>query len=146
MRIIRSFIRDCSGFSAVEFALTAPIYAAVMMVIVDSHEVISNMFDMKQAVKAGEAYVLEGGTDVAEAKDVVLDAWPDRGEESSVDVTKECSCAGVANSCTALCTSGTELPQMSIRIDATSAIMPPAYSLFQGDPYILNAGAVIRVR
>jgi Flp pilus assembly protein TadG len=146
MTLIKRFLKDCRAMSAVEFALTAPLYAGVMLFIVDTHEVVSQMFDMKQAVKAGEAYILGGGTDTVEAKEVVLDAWPERGEASTVDVTKECSCGGVANSCSAICTGGTSIPEMSYKIGATLAISPPAYSLFQGTPLILSSGAVIRVR
>jgi hypothetical protein len=146
MTLVKRFLKDCRAMSAVEFALTAPLYAGLMLFIVDTHEVVGQMFDMKQAVKAGEAYVLGGGTDTMEAKAVVLDAWPKRAEISTVDVTKECSCGGAANSCSTVCTGGTSIPEMSYKIDAASAISPPAYSLFQGDPFMLKSEAVIRVR
>jgi Flp pilus assembly protein TadG len=121
MKLFRPFARDCKGTSAVEFALGAPMLALVLVGVATGWNVGGQVLQMRNAVKVGASYFIQGGSDLDGAKSAVTAAWEHRPEDATVDVTRQCLCGDVMSVCTDMCTSTLSLPNMSIRIKATSA-------------------------
>lgn len=92
---LRRFWRDRSAGPALEFALTAPILATLIMGIVAVGFEASARIDVREAVRAGAHVVMSGVDDTTAIEQAVFAALGDSSEGYAVDVTERFECAGV---------------------------------------------------
>lgn len=118
-RRLLSLIRDRRGVSAVEFALTAPIVAGLMLFAWDGWQAAAAQMKLRNALQAGAEYVMTGQADDSTARSVVLNAWGGKPSNSSASVTRACKCGTTANVCTGLCPSTTTPPSVYVTLTAS---------------------------
>jgi Flp pilus assembly protein TadG len=133
------FRRDDRGVAAVEFAFVGAILCVVMGGMLSAWSAVTAVTDLKSAVKAGAAYVMNGGTDDAQTQAISLAAWARRPSDGAVSVTRACTCAGAGHACTTLCGDGS-VPMSFVTIRASTA----ADGIFAQFP--LHEQQVVRVR
>src|SRR3954453_10061851 len=109
MMSLRPFFRNAEGTSAVEFALGAPMLAIIVVGIASSWSVGKQVLEMRNAVKVGSTYFIQGGTDVDGAKNAVTAAWEHRPDGATVNVTRQCTCGTTVATCTDICTATTTI-------------------------------------
>lgn len=119
--ILRAFARDRSGASAVEFALISPVLAITLLGIAEIGQVAYQRTDMHGALRSGGQYVLNGGRDLAVAREIVVRSWTAMPEGAIVDVTRFCLCSNVAHACNSPC-SGGSVPEAYISINAHATL------------------------
>jgi Flp pilus assembly protein TadG len=146
MNTLRRFIRHNGGVSAVEFAFIAPMLLVVLAGIVTGWTYSNQLMKMRTAVKSGANYVLQGGVDLDAAKSAVLMSWSSKPADASVQVTRQCSCAGTVSDCSVVCTGSGAIPNMSVIITATGSVDMPLYNLFATQKVVANRQETIRVR
>ena len=100
------FAQDRSGVAAVEFAMVAPVLAAILVGIAGVAPFVQTNNTIHDALTAGSRYVMAGGTDPTAIQSVTYSAWPNHGNSDSVSVSQYCTCATLQGSCTALCPDG----------------------------------------
>ena len=101
--MIARFRKDGSGATAVEFALIAPVLAALMVAAADLAHIAFERSDMLGAARSGSQYFMAGGTDLERARTIVERSWSAMPENARVLVTRTCECGGVTASCNLLC-------------------------------------------
>ena len=121
--------RSRSGLAAVEFALLAPILAAIVIGVSQVSEIAVGTSYMQTAVRASIQYALNGGTDLATAQAVGLTAWNYKPANATLEASTFCTCQGTTAACTQTCSDGS-IPEeyMSVR----------ASGLFGGTVYDQN--------
>jgi Flp pilus assembly protein TadG len=117
---LKRTIRDRSGIAAVEFAMVAPVLAAIFVGIAGVAPFVQINNNMHDALTAGSRYVMAGGTDPSAIQSVTISAWPGHVAADTVSVNQYCTCADLQGSCTALCTDGT-VPKGYTTIQMSSA-------------------------
>jgi Flp pilus assembly pilin Flp len=115
---LHRFRRRADGAAAVEFALLLPIFAALLIGVVQYGGMVIANQQMHNGVSAGAVYVMRGGTDLTAVQNVALQGWPNPPADAAVSVSQACSCAGVGSACGSLCADGT-YPEAFITISAT---------------------------
>ncbi len=146
MNRLHRFLRHSGGVSAVEFSLAAPILILMLAGIFTGWTYTSQLMEIRSAVKTGANYILQGGADLEAAKSAVLASWTNKPEDGSVQVIRQCSCAGTVNTCSAVCTGSGAIPNMSVIITATGSVDTPVYNLFATAKMQTSREEVIRVR
>jgi Flp pilus assembly protein TadG len=136
-RQVRRFARDHRGGPAIEFALTAPLLAFLILGIVGVGLEVDARTDAREAVRAGAHAVMSGETDTAVIRQIVLDALDGSVVGYDLQVTHEYRCGGSV-SLDALC--GLVPAEEYIIIDLNSA----ANAAYQGSPPI-DANLELRV-
>lgn len=119
--ILRAFARDRRGASAVEFALISPVLAITLLGIAEIGQVAYQRTDMHGALRSGGQYVLNGGRDLAVAREIVVRSWTAMPDDAVVDVTRFCLCSNVAHACNSPC-SGGSVPEAYISINAHATL------------------------
>jgi Flp pilus assembly protein TadG len=104
--MIRRFLEDRSGASAVEFALIAPVLAAVVTAGWSLWWGQAPMETAKTALHAGAEYYDTGGTTDATATSLVNQAWSPKPSDGSVSSNRVCYCNGTATNCSTACPTG----------------------------------------
>lgn len=146
MNCLRRLIFHTGGVSAVEFALIAPVLALVLAGMVTGWAYVTQMAQMRSAVKTGANYVLQGGTDLAAAKSAILLSWVKKPADADVQVVRQCTCAGAVSTCSAVCTGSGAIPNMSVIITANGSLDTPLDDLFTTAKVATRHEEVIRVR
>jgi Flp pilus assembly protein TadG len=146
MKLLRRFIINSAGVSAVEFALAAPMLILVLAGIMTGWVYTMQLSEMRTAVKTGANYVLQGGVDLAAAKSAVLQSWTNKPADAGVDILRQCSCAGTVSTCSQVCTGNNAIPNMSVTISATGSVDVPLYSWFRTARMSTSHREIIRVR
>lgn len=146
MKYLRQFITHSGGVSAVEFALIAPILLLVLAGIVTGWTYSTQLMEMRTAVKSGANYVLQGGLDLTATKSAVMMSWANKPGDASVQVVRQCSCAGTVSACTTVCAGNGSIPNMSVIITAVGSVDMPLYDLFATARVQASRAEVIRVR
>jgi Flp pilus assembly protein TadG len=136
-RQLRRFACDRGGGPALEFALTAPLLALLILGIVGVGLEVDARTDAREAVRAGAHAVMAGETDTNVIRQIVLDALDGSVVGYDVQVTHEYRCSG-SISLDALC--GLVPAEEYIIIDLTSA----ADAAYHGSPPI-DANLELRV-
>ena len=139
------FFRATEGVSAVEFALGAPVAAIVLLGIASGWTSAVQVSDMNDSVRAAASYVLKGGLDPEAAKSVATSSWRNKPEDGVVQVTKQCTCAGIGASCTEVCTADNSIPQMSYVIETQRTLKLPLIGLLETNVPVTRQ-EVVRVR
>jgi len=102
-RMLKRFVRDRSGVSAVEFALIVPFLLISLLGVVDIGNVVYQRADMESALRAGIQYFMNGGDDLAKAEQVVSASWTTKPDGVSVIAERFCMCETTVHACNALC-------------------------------------------
>lgn len=118
---LRAFARDRRGASAVEFALISPVLAITLLGIAEIGQVGYQRTDMHGALRSGGQYVLNGGRDLAVAREIVVRSWTAMPDDAVVDVSRFCLCSNVAHACNSPC-SGGSVPEAYISINAHATL------------------------
>lgn len=118
-RLLARLATHCGGAAAVELALVAPFLAVVVGGIATYAPELDKVHKMRDAVSTASLYVMTGGTTPSSIQSVALNAWTGHAGGDSITVTQWCSCAGVAGSCTSLCSDQT-VPKGYTQISAAS--------------------------
>jgi Flp pilus assembly protein TadG len=106
------------GAAAVEFAIVVPFLAAMLVGVIQYGGMIIANQRMHDGVSAAAVYVMRGGTDATNIKSIATGTWSSAPADANVTVTQACSCAGVTQACSLLCTDGS-YPQNYTTISAT---------------------------
>ena len=115
---VRRFAGAVGGAAAVEFAIVTPFLAAMLGAIVQYGGMIVANQQMHDGVAAAAVYVMRGGADAPTIKSIATGAWPNKPADAAISVAQVCSCAGVAQSCSALCADNS-YPQSFTTISAS---------------------------
>jgi Flp pilus assembly pilin Flp len=131
--------RDESGVSAIEFGLVVPMIAGSLLGLVELGTVVFERTDMHGAVRAGAQYIMDGGTDLNQARTVVLTSWTTKPEGAVVNVSKFCLCDEVVHACNTPC-SDMSVPEAYTRVEALAVLGGVVYS------YGTSADDTVRIR
>jgi Flp pilus assembly protein TadG len=146
MKLARSFSTSSKGTSAVEFALGAPILAIVVLGVATGWALGGQVFEMRNSVKVGANYFIQGGTDLDVAKNAAMAAWENRPDDGEVEVTRQCTCGDALAACTEIFTATSAAPNMSVRITAISTAQAPILSFVYSEVPSITQEEVVRVR
>jgi len=119
--MLSAFARDRRGASAVEFALISPVLAITLLGIAEIGQVVYQRTDMHGALRSGGQYVLNGGRDLAVAREIVVRSWTAMPDDAVVETTRFCLCSNVAHACNSPC-SGGSVPEAYISISAEATL------------------------
>lgn len=120
-RKIHQFWRERRGTSAVEFALIAPVLAMTFLCVAEIGQIVYQRTDMHGALRSGGQYVLNGGRDLAVAREIVLRSWTTSPEDAVVEATRFCLCSNVEHACSSPC-SGGSVPEAYINLSAHATL------------------------
>lgn len=117
---LRTFASHRGGASAVEFGLIAPVLALMLVGIAEVGQIAYQRTDMHSALRSGGQYVLNGGRDLAVAREIVVRSWTAMPEDAVVEATRFCVCGETPHACNSPC-SGGSVPEayISLRAHAT---------------------------
>jgi Flp pilus assembly pilin Flp len=121
MSVLRHFARDRAGASAVEFALIAPVLAATLLGIAEYGQIMYQRTDMHGALRSGGQYVLNGGRDLAVAREIVLRSWSSMPEDALVEATRFCLCEEEEHVCSAPCDDDS-VPEVYVSLSAHATL------------------------
>lgn len=130
---------DRRGGAAVEFALIAPVLAALLAVLISVWGDVTSVVRMRAAVHAGAGYLRAGGADPEMVRTVVVRAWEDMPSGAEVTVAESCACGDAAGGCAVLCPAG-DPPLVYVEIRAATGTSEQLI----GRTY--SAAEVVRVR
>lgn len=116
--MMRKFAADASGLSAIEFGIVTPIFAFVIIGILEGWSFATSVLGARTAVYAGENYVMQGGTEENAIRSVALSTWENRPEDGDVTVKRYCECSGAVVMCGGLCSVSQKPPEAFIEISA----------------------------
>ncbi|MGD9966854.1 MAG: TadE/TadG family type IV pilus assembly protein [Hyphomonadaceae bacterium] len=115
------FARQRSGASAVEFGLIAPVLAIALLGIAETGQIVYQRTDMHGALRSGGQYVLNGGRDLAVAREIVVRSWTAMPEDAVVEATRACLCGNVPHACSSPCGGGS-VPEAYITLHASATL------------------------
>ncbi|MEZ5970462.1 MAG: TadE/TadG family type IV pilus assembly protein [Hyphomonadaceae bacterium] len=118
---ILAFVSDRRGASAVEFALIAPVLAVSLLGVAEVGRVVYQRTDMHGALRSGGQYVLNGGRDLAVAREIVLRSWTAMPEDAVVEATRFCQCSNLPHACNSPCAGGS-VPEAYISLAAHATL------------------------
>lgn len=104
--MLRALFKDRSGVSAVEFALVAPILAAVVALGWNTWQGERAVEQAKTALRAGAMYYTAGGGVDSTAQSIMMNAWSSAPANARTSVVRSCYCAGVVTDCSQPCSLG----------------------------------------
>jgi Flp pilus assembly protein TadG len=119
MKILRKYLRNRGGASALEFAIIAPILAGLTVYGFDAWELINRKQDMHAAINATAHYYMGGGGDDPTAQSIGMSGWPNTPADAAIKISKACLCGGAAWDCSTVCTSTNQAPELLVTITAT---------------------------
>lgn len=115
----RRFLCDRRGVAALEFALAAPVLAAVLVLGADGWLQARQVLDMRTALQTAARYYQSGGADDAVARATALAAWPGRPADGEVAALRACQCATAPSACDTNCPDGAP-PSSFVTLSASS--------------------------
>jgi Flp pilus assembly pilin Flp len=121
LHFLRAFARHRGGASAVEFGLIMPVLAIAVLGIAEVGQIVYQRTDMHGALRSGGQYVLNGGRDLAVAREIVVRSWTGIPEDAVVEATRFCMCATVEHVCNSPCGSGS-VPEAYISLSAHATL------------------------
>lgn len=119
--LLARFRKSRDGIAAVEFALVLPILASMALLLPDLSQAAVGVIQMQGAARASIQYAMAGGTDVAEAKTLGLEAWSNQPSDASMTTSETCTCAGAGATCGQPCTDGSS-PQEYLNVTASGRV------------------------
>lgn len=121
LNLMGAFARDQRGAAAVEFGLIAPVLAVTLLGVAEVGQVVYQRTDMHASIRSGGQYVLNGGRDLAVAREVVLRSWNSIPEDGAVEATRFCLCSNVAHACATPCADDS-VPEAYIKLSAHATL------------------------
>lgn len=121
IRKLKSFIAEARGVAALEFAFIAPVLAIIAILMTDVGLAAVGAMNMEGAVRASVQYAMNGGADMAVAKNVGMSTWSSQPADATLSTSKACICGAATIACTATCTDGS-LPLGYVTATATGTI------------------------
>lgn len=122
--LLNRFRRSQDGGAAVEFGLIAPLLIAVAVGMSAVGGEILERHAMRRAVSSGAQLLMATDADMTAVRDVTLDAWPNKEDGATVEVTQWCRCGSAQHSCSTTCSDG-DYPEMYTRIAASTPYTGP---------------------
>jgi Flp pilus assembly protein TadG len=101
---LRRFSADRRGTAAIEFAFVAPAMLAGLLVMTDLAKMVVDRTNMQAAARAGAQYMMNGGRDLEQARNIVTVAWSAKPQDGEVVAEHYCMCGNAVHACNALCT------------------------------------------
>ena len=145
--MVSSFIRNRKGASATEFAVIAPVLAFMALGMIDGWSLARTSLDMQAAIPAGASYVLTtGGGTESTIEQVAMSAWVSAPMDGDIVVTKACTCAGAAASCSGTCPVSLKPPVTTYTITATGTWTAPFEVNFLELTRVVSQSEVVRVK
>lgn len=89
---IKRFASDRSGGPAIEFGLTAPVLALLIVGIVTIGFEANARMEVREAIRAGGHAIMLGESEPSEVRQIVLDALGDTNDSYDVQVTQHFRC------------------------------------------------------
>ena len=127
-RLLAKIRRDKRGTSAVEFALIAPVMAAVVVGLADVNNMGMGASNMQTAVRAGAQYAMSGGTDATTAQTKANAAWTRKPAGGTISASRVCKCASTVTDCSTPCATN-QWPEMYMTVTATGHFGGNFYSM-----------------
>ena len=145
LAMLRSPARCKRGAIAVEFALIAPVLAALALGLFEYFAATHQAMQLASAARAGAEYAMSYPSDSAGIEQAVLGSGQLAAAGLSITVSQLCECPdGTSVSCTATC--GGNLSNVYVQV----ALSQPAKSILTASGvmagYTLNTSATLRVR
>jgi Flp pilus assembly protein TadG len=144
--MMRRFVLDAAGASAVEFAALAPILAFVTLGMIDGWSLASSSLRMHAAIQAGAKYLIQGGSSTDNVHAIAAAAWSSAPDDASVSVSKACTCSGAAVACGGACAGNASMPQMTFTISASGSWQAPFNVSFLPSRQTLSESQIVRTR
>jgi len=134
MRRLGAFAADRRGLAALEFALIAPLLAALLMLGADGWLRTSQLSGMRSALQSGARYYQLGGSDDPTAQALTAQSWAHAPPGNTVSVARSCTCGALPIACTTLC-AGSNPPSVYITLTASGTFpgLMQSRSLSQSD-------------
>jgi Flp pilus assembly protein TadG len=101
--MFRTFFKDRSGATAVEFALVAPVLVAVIAIGWSVWQGEQGVEQAKTALHAGALYYAAGGETESVAQTVVMNAWSSAPKHATASAVRTCYCDTTVISCSLQC-------------------------------------------
>lgn len=144
--MLRSMIKCRRGAIAVEFALIAPILAAMTIGLFEYFGATKQAMQLENAARAGAQYAMSYPTDGPGIQQAILGSGYVSSDGLSITVNQICECPdGTSVSCTGTCTSGA-LSNVYMQV----SLSQPAQSILVASgvmsDYTVNGSAIMRVR
>jgi Flp pilus assembly protein TadG len=139
MLSLRSFLGDRRGLAAMEFALIAPLLAALIVFGADGWLRTSQLNDMRSALQSGMRYYQLGGADDSVAQTLATNSWVHPPADASTAVARACLCGSTPTDCTLLC-AGSNPPQVFITMTTSGTFTGLMHSR------AMSQNEVLRVR
>lgn len=116
---MRKFFRNENGTGAIELAFIAPFLALVLLGTISGWSYYQQNNYMRDSVDVAGKYFLQGGTSDTVGLSIAKAAWTGKPADGKISLTRTCTCAGAAASCTGACSSGNP-PRTYLTIEATA--------------------------
>lgn len=144
---MRTLFKNESGVGAIEFALTAPFLALVLLGIMSGWSYFQQDGNMRDSVEAATKYYIQGGTSDDTAQSIADAAWRLRPSGGQVSISRSCICATAVVSCIGgvVCID-LSVPEIHLAIVATSSWTDPYSTSIFPTGLNLRESENIRVR
>jgi Flp pilus assembly protein TadG len=119
LRTMRRSARDQRGTAAVEFALNVPIFAVLIIPLLDVANLAIGVNNMQTAARSVVQYAMNGGGDMSVAQTHGIAAWADRPAGGTMNAVLACLCNASAHACDSPCPDGTP-PQSFVTVTAAA--------------------------
>ena len=149
LRRITGALRDGRGASAVEFALGAPLLAAILTVLVDFGFGFYEKMQVEIAAQAGAQYALLYGWNSTNIQSAVTNATPLSGLTASPAPSQSCGCpngtAIASASCGTNCSNG-QAAGTYVTVNAQATYTPLISYAVMGSTVTLTAQSIVRIQ
>jgi len=115
---LKQFAAHSGAAAATEFALIVPVLAGLVIAIDDYANVSVGTGEMQMASRSAIEYAMHGGTDMAAAQTLGMQAWNNRPANATMSVVSACLCGNNAAVCTAPCPNNT-FPTQFVTVTAS---------------------------
>lgn len=145
-RTLASFLGNCAGSTAVEFAVLAPILIVLVAGLVDLGQSLYTSMLLRTAARAGAAYAMTNPADTEGARQVVFHSAGMDSTALEVTANRYCECPdGSSVSCSGTCTDGGTISTF-VEIKASQRVATVSSYAGLLAPVVLSGKAVFRVR
>jgi Flp pilus assembly protein TadG len=149
LRRIIGGLRDGRGVAAVEFALAAPLLAAILTVVVDFGFGFYEKMQVEDAAQAGAQYALLYGWNSTNVQNAVTGATSLSGITATPAPSQSCGCpsgtAVTATTCGSTCSNGLTAGTY-VTVNAQATYTPLISYAVMGSSVTLSAQSVVRIQ